>query len=80
MNNNIFTIINSLTNIDKHKLKYIICQPTLVQGLRDTFSHYGIEYTKEIHELLVDEIQTKLEGPDIEREWTKEEYETFVLF
>ena len=80
MNHSTNKVINDLINIDNHKLKYVISHPTLVKGLRDTFLHYGIEYTEEVHEMLIEAVQTKLEGPDIEREWTKEEYETFVLF
>jgi hypothetical protein len=48
--------------------------------LRDTFPHYEITYTQEVHELLVEAVQKRLEGSDIEREWSEEEYNAFVKF
>jgi len=80
MNNSTNKVINDLISIDNHKLKYIISHSTLVKGLRDTFPHYGIEYTEEVHEMLIEAVQTKLEGSDMEREWTEEEYKNFVIF
>lgn len=60
------------------KIRYIIIQPSLVAGLWGCLAHYGIEHTKDNHELLVEIVQEKLEGPDLEREWSEREYETFV--
>lgn len=73
-------VIAILIDITDSKLKYAIARDSLVQGLRDTFANYNIPYTKEVHEQLVEAVQTKLEGPDFEREWTEEEYENFVIW
>jgi hypothetical protein len=73
-------VIKDLINLKHDKLIYVISQPTLVQGLRDMFPHYGIEYTREVHEMLVEAVQTKLVGPDIEYEWTQTQYDNFVVF
>ena len=63
-----------------HKIVYIIRLREYVQGIWDTLIAYGVEFNKENHELLVEIVQTKLEGPDIEREWTEEEHNNFVEF
>jgi len=63
-----------------HKIRYIIVQPEYVLGLWETLTRYGIPYNRENHELLVELVQDKLVGPDIECEWTENEYNTFVEF
>ena len=80
MNLKVKKVIESLIDIKFDKLIYAISQPSFVKGLKDTFSHYGIEYTREVHEMLVDAVQTKLVGPDIEYEWTQKQYDNFVVF
>ena len=78
-NNKVNKLIYDLLNLPKHKIEYLIKNKTLVKGFIDTFSHYGIEYTQEVHEIVIEAVQEKLEGLDIEREWSEEEYENFVL-
>lgn len=73
-------IMLSLIDIPKHKILYLIIQPDYVKGIWDTLDRYNIQHTQENHELLVELVQGKFEGPDIEREWTEREYETFVKF
>ena len=64
----------------KHKLEYILHSKALVDGLWSSLKAYGIDHNIENHILLVDLVQTKLEGPDLEMEWTELEYENFVKF
>lgn len=68
--------INSLSN---PKLIYIIRLKEYVKGLWDTLHAYGIDFSKENHEILVDMVQEKLNG-DIEREWSEDEYQNFVQY
>ena len=63
-----------------HKILYFIGFPELVKGLWGCLNAYGVEYTPEAHALLVEVVQEKLEGPDMEREWTEREYESFVQY
>ena len=70
----------SLLEMPNHKITYFIVQPDYVKGLWDTLANYRIEHTKENHKLLIDLVQEKLGGSDIEREWSEREYETFVKF
>ena len=58
----------------------MISRPSFVAGLWGCLKRYNIDHNRENHELLVELVQEKLEGPDLEREWTKEEFETFVVF
>lgn len=71
-----------LYNLDMplHKIEYVIRNLSLVEGLWGCLERYGITYSKENHELLIELVQDKLEGPDLEREWTEDEYNNFVLF
>jgi hypothetical protein len=73
-------VMLSLIELPAHKLEYVLHTKTFVDGLWGCLKAYGIEHTKENHELLVELVQTKLEGPDLEREWSEEEYENFVVF
>lgn len=72
------SVINSIiSGIPDHKLTYVI-NTTFAQGIREAFNHYGIKYIKPVHDTLVEAVQIKLEGPNIEREWTEREYDNFV--
>jgi hypothetical protein len=73
-------LMKQLINMPIRKLEYIIRIPSYVQGIWDTLACYKIPHTKENHEILVELVQTKLNGPDIEREWSEEEYNSFVLY
>ena len=73
-------VFKMLIDVPNHKLAYVLKIQEYVKGMWDTAARYGIEHTKENHELLVDLVQEKLEGPNLEREWTEEEYENFVVF
>jgi len=70
-------MLNEL-DIPRHKIEYVISRPVLVQGLWGCLAAYGVEHDRENHELLVEIVQDKLNEPDIEREWSELEYETFV--
>jgi hypothetical protein len=73
--------MKSLIDIPNYKLTYIIRLKEYVKGIWDTLARYGIEHTQENYEIFIELVQTKLEGsPDIEREWTEDEYNNFVLF
>lgn len=76
----ILKVMLDMTDMPAHKLTYAINQTELVRGIWDGLAHYGIEHTYANHQILVDVVQAKLDGPDIEREWTAREYETFVKF
>lgn len=78
--NKIKRLMLQMIDLPDHKLKYVIHSKTLVDGLWGNLAAYGVQRTKENHELLVELVQEKLEGPDIEREWTEEEYNNFVKF
>jgi hypothetical protein len=78
--NNPKTVMLTQIDIPRHKLEYVLHTKVLVDGLWSCLKAYGIEHTKENHDLLLELVQTKLEGPDLEREWTEEEYENFVVF
>lgn len=78
--NNPKNVMKYLLDMPKHKIKYIIHDASLVKGLWDNIKRYGVQYTKENHEILIEIVQNILEGPDIEREWTKSEYKNFVLY
>ena len=72
-------IMEQLIDVPNHKLVHAICHYS--NGMWGTLERYGIPHTKENHEFFVDIVQTKLMGsPDIEREWTIDEYENFVKF
>jgi len=70
-------LINDLPN---HKLIYIIRNKEYVTGIWGCLHAYGLAYSKENHEVLIDVVQDKLEGCDIEREWSEDEYNNFVLY
>lgn len=79
--NTIRNVVRSLIrDLPPHKLVYVIQHRTLVAGIWGNIEAYGIPYSKENHEILIDLVQTALNGPDIEREWTEEEYNNFVCF
>jgi hypothetical protein len=69
--------IDSLPN---YKLIYILRLKEYVKGIWQTIHAYGIPFSKENHEILVEMVQEKLEGPDIEREWSEDEYQNFVQY
>ena len=78
--NNPKKTMKMLIDIPSYKLKYALHAKTLVEGLWKNLKAYGIEHTKENHELLVDLVQTKLVGSeDIEYEWSEDEYMNFVV-
>jgi len=63
------------------KLRQVISEKELVIGLWGYITRYGVFYTQENHEVLVDVVQTVLVGSeDIEMEWTERQYENFVKF
>lgn len=67
-------------NMPNNKLLYIIRLKQYVDGIWDHLGCYEVQHTKENHDLLVELVQEKLEGLDIEREWTEEEYKNFVEY
>ncbi|MDD5649425.1 MAG: hypothetical protein PHF86_03260 [Candidatus Nanoarchaeia archaeon] len=71
-------LIEQHIDLPVRKVLYIISHVVLVEGLWGCLESYGLERTEENHELVVELVQTKIEGPDMEREWTEEEYESFV--
>ena len=74
-------IANQIDNLPRHKLAYLIHSKDLVKGLKLTIVRYGFPYTKEVHETLVDMVGVRLtDNPDIECEWSEEEYENFVKY
>jgi len=74
-------IMFSCLDIPNHKIIYVITQIELLKGLWGMIKAYGVEFSEENHEILIDVVQTKLEGTeDIEREWSEVEYKTFVLY
>lgn len=74
-------VMNSMIDMPKHKLLYILPRKDYVAGMWDHLKRYGIEFSKENHELLVEQVQTKIEGTsEIEREWTEPEYDNFVMY
>jgi len=77
---NVKKVMLSQLDMPEHKIEYIISQQLYIDGLWDTLQRFGIEHTKENHDLLVEVVQEKLEGPDLEREWSELEYETFVKY
>lgn len=76
----IIRVMKQHIEMPAHKLVYVIHQPSLVDGLWGCLAAYGVEHTKENHELLVEVVQEQLEGPDLEREWDEQEYKVFVEF
>lgn len=74
-------VIARLIDIPRHKLAYALCYKCLADGLKLTVTRYGFDYTKDVHEVLVDMVGVKLEGnEDIEYEWSETEYENFVKY
>jgi hypothetical protein len=73
-------ILKQLFDIPRHKILYIIRLKEYVKGIWGHLNAYGIPFSKENHEELVEYVQTILEGPDLEREWTEEEYDNFVMY
>lgn len=78
--NKIERIMKEHLDMPKHKIEYIIRNPSLVEGLWEHMAHYDVEYTKKNNNLLIEIVQDILNGPHIEREWSEEEYNNFVLF
>jgi len=79
--NNIKKVIHLQVHcFPNEKLVYIIRLKEYVKGIWGVLHAYGIPFSKENHEILVDMIQEKLEGPDFEREWSENEYQNFVLY
>ena len=73
-------IQNIIGDLRNDKLIYILHHKDYVKGIWGTLQAYGIPFSKENHEILVEMVQEKLEGSDIEREWSEEEYQNFVLY
>jgi hypothetical protein len=74
-------IIADLIDIPRHKLGYAISYKELAYGMKATILRYGIPYTKEVHDELVEMVGAKLSGnEDIEYDWTEAQYENFVKF
>lgn len=73
-------VVKSLLDMPSHKIKYVIVHLSYVEGLWGCLNRYGVEFNKNNHEIVVDTVQEILEGPDFEREWTREEYDFFVNF
>jgi len=73
-------IMKAQLDLPPHKIEYFIRLKEYVKGIWGVLHAYGIEFSEENHEMLVELVQTILEGPDLEREWSKEEYENFVLY
>jgi hypothetical protein len=73
-------IHNLIDDIPEPKLRRAIRTSSLVKGIWGMIKAYGIPYSKENHETLVDLVQNKLAGPDIEVEWTEEQYNNFVCY
>lgn len=71
-------IMNLTLDMPDRKIIYVIGHRALVAGLWGHLNAFGLPYTKENHELLVEVVQTRLEGPDLEREWSEPEYTNFV--
>lgn len=68
-------------DLPDHKLAYVIQDPSMVQGIKKNFIHYGIEYNEAVHQELVEIVETKLAGTsDIEYEWNELQYEYFVKY
>jgi hypothetical protein len=81
-NSRMISVMKSLIrDLPRHKLEQVINEPTFVRGLWSTLTEgYKIPFSKENHEVLVDLVQDQLEGPNLEREWSEREYNTFVKF
>ena len=73
-------VIKGLIDIPDHKLEYVLGRENWTPAMWETIERYGIPFTKENHEIFVEMVQDKLEGPDIEREWTENEYNNFVMY
>ena len=69
-----------IDSLPGHKLLYIIRLKEYVKGIWGILHAYDIPFSKENHEILVEMVQEKLVGPDIEREWTEDEYQNFVQY
>ena len=73
-------LILSEIEIPNHKLLYVISSE-FVHGLRENIPHYGIRYTEEVHNTLVEAVRQRLvDGSDIEYAWTQDQYEKFVVW
>jgi len=74
-------IIQEHIDLPNRKLLYVITNKDLVAALWSSLEHYGIPFNLSNHNILVECVQAKLEGsPDIEREWSEKEYDSFVMF
>jgi hypothetical protein len=80
MNKKLISILKLLLNIPNYKLEYIIKYRSYVIGIWNSIRNYGIPYNEENHNIVIDYIQTKLNGPDIEREWSEEEYKSLICY
>lgn len=80
LSHKVVNVILAHIEIPNHKLLYVI-KSEFAQGIRDCIPHYGIRYTKEVHETLVEAVRQRLmDGADVEYEWTEEQYENFVVW
>jgi hypothetical protein len=73
-------VMRSLFDFPPHKIHYVIRLKDYNDGIWETLKCYNIPHTKETHEMLVEVVQDILVGPDLECEWTEEEYENFVRY
>ena len=77
----IIKIIDNQLCMPRHKILYMIKNESLVKGLWGMLHAYGVPFTKKNHELLIEIVQTKVEGStEIERDWTEQEFKTFVSY
>lgn len=78
-------VINRLIDIPAAKLAYAIADKELALGLKRHIPRYGFQYTKEVHDLLVEKVGEKLADwqygtTAIEFEWDEKQSENFVKF
>jgi hypothetical protein len=71
---------NVVRDLRIDKLHFVLSNESLVKGLWDTIKCYGVRFSKENHELLVEVVSSVIAGEDIEPEWTYKEYTTFVQY
>jgi hypothetical protein len=73
-------VMRNLINMPERKIRYVIRLKSYNDGIWEILGHYNIPHTKETHEMLVEIVQDLLVGPDLEVEWTEDEYENFVRY
>lgn len=73
-------IMQKMLDIPNRKICYLISHKSMVNNLWAYLKVFGIEHNKINHDLLIDVVQTRLEGVGIEREWSETEYINFVIW